>query len=200
MSQHLAGFATGNTASPREALLCSEGTIQVPILLDSGAFDGGNTGKTGEIRAGWLLGRLSASNRFVPCKRTRANGSGSTSVTLIVDNAAAFKVGDSVTLAGTNSTAVSAINYSSNTLTLAVSRSWSDDAVIASGDGASVPRGVLLDNVTMQQSDESAASHKSAGMLIQGAVKVAKLLGDVSSIRLDVSGIYGIRFSDDFGL
>lgn len=201
MGQHLAGFASGNTASPREVLLSSEGTIRVAVLIDgSNAIDGGNTGQTDLLRAGWILGKISSTHRFVPCKRTRANGAGTSATALVVDNAAAFKVGDAISIGGGASTTISAIVYSSHQLTLAAARTWSDDAVVAATDGSATPRGVLLDNVDLQQSDESTASHKSAGMLIQGAVQVDQLLGDVATVRLDVSTIYGIRFSDDYGL
>lgn len=201
MSQ-LPGFEVGRSVEPREVVLTDAGSIRVPIVVDGDiSIDGANTGFTYEIRAGWLMGRT-ASGRWCPCKRTRTNGaSGGSSSTATVHNAAAFRVGDAIDIGATTNRNITAVNYAANTITFDGSAvSWSDGAAVAARDGSQTCRGVLLDFVRLRNADNTQSAHKSAGLLIQGAVKVERLLGDVTAIRADSNAkLAGIRFSDDHG-
>lgn len=89
--------------SPREIFINDSGKSILPgpnYLDPTYAIDGRNTGRTDEIRAGIIVAMVTASKLWCPCKRSKANGVGRASTALIVDDARAFKVGDSVAVKG----------------------------------------------------------------------------------------------------
>lgn len=201
MSQFLPGYEAGRAREPREVLWTRDGMIQAPIVVDKTARDGGNGDFPDEIRAGWLLGRVSATGRWVPCKRTRVSaGGGATAATIPVDNADAFVVGDVIRVGADADKTVAAVDYDASTLTVSgAAFPFADGEAVVSQDGSAVCRGILLDFVRLRDAD-GAAVHKSAGLLIQGAVKTGMLLGDLAAIRADASArLAGIRFSDEHG-
>jgi hypothetical protein len=51
--------------------------MQDGITLGSAGYDGSNTSYESYIRAGWLMGKITSSGLWVPCKRTKTNGAGS---------------------------------------------------------------------------------------------------------------------------
>ncbi|CAK9089696.1 Uncharacterized protein SCF082_LOCUS52490 [Durusdinium trenchii] len=70
-------------------------------LIDSTyAYDGSNTSYETELRKGWLMAKITSSGKWVPCKRSDANGTGAASTSFVATNAAAFKEGDTVTIGG----------------------------------------------------------------------------------------------------
>ena len=74
--------------TPRIILMSDQGVIELPgpAIMDSvNAYDGANTNRTDEMLAGLILAQITASKKWVPVKRTQANGAGSTTATLIVD-------------------------------------------------------------------------------------------------------------------
>lgn len=201
MSSHLPGYEAGRTLSPREVLLSAEGAIVVPIALDGvNGTDGANANVPFEIRAGWLLGQISASGLWVPCKRTRTTGAGGTGTAITVINAAAFKVGEAIDVGNDTNQTIAAVNYGTNTITLAGSITWAASEAVVARDGTQTCRGILLDFVRLRNDDNSAPANKSASMLIQGAVKASMVLGDLAAVRADTAAkLAGIRFSDEHG-
>lgn len=97
----LPGQRAGRTAVPRNILDHQEGISYGRGVIDSdNAYDGANTGYEDEIREGTPLAKITASKLFVPCKRSAANGQGVASQALIVNDARAFKVGETVAIKG----------------------------------------------------------------------------------------------------
>ena len=66
---------------------------------------------------------------YIQTGNTLANGTGSSATALIVDDADFFSPYSVISIASTDDVQVTAVNYSTNTLTIA-SSSWSDNAVI----------------------------------------------------------------------
>lgn len=203
MSQQLPGYEPGRSLTPREIKFSDAGSIQIPIIIDGTlAIDGKNTGFTYEIRAGWLMGKTN-SGRWVPCKRTRANGaSGGSSNSIVVHDSSAFRVGDAIDVAAAANRTITAIDYQTDTITFNGSATtWSDNAVVVARDGSQTCRGILLDFVRLRNASNTQPVNNPASLLIQGAVKTDRLLGDVAAIRADPDAkLAGIRFSDDYGL
>lgn len=201
MSQHLPGYEVGRSMVDREVLFSGAGLISVPVVLDGNkAIDGANGSFTYEIRAGWLMGRVTTGGLWRPCPRTTASGSGSSSTALVVVNAAAFRAGDTIKIGSNANVVANAINYATNTLTLASAQSWSSGDAVRVQDGSETCRGVLLDFVKLRTDDNTLPASRSAGMAIQGAVKAGMLLGDAAAIRADTAAkLAGIRFSDEHG-
>jgi hypothetical protein len=187
--------------TPRAILMNTEGTIPLvgPLVIDSvNAYDGGNTNRVDELRAGMLMAQITASKKWVPCKRTRANGAGSSATALIVTDARAFKVGEKLQVGSNANCVISAINYSTNTITLSATKTWSDlDVVYATtlGDGtttaagAETCRGVLKEGVRLLSGVvfETTWVDKPATILAGGYFNSSYILGDLAAIKADTA-------------
>lgn len=190
--QNLPGYAEDRTVSPKDiqAQAGKGREIAFPVTLDKDAsYDGARgTGYEKYIRGGCFLAY--SSSLWAPCKRTKANGSGSSSTSLTVDNATHFKAGDSIIIGYQTAQAIVSINYSTNVVTLTSSASWKDnDPVYVAAWGTA--RGILLDDeVVLWNAYKTAAAAKTAQMLVGGYVKHAQLLGDVAAILEDPLSAY----------
>ena len=212
------GQRDGITTNPRIVLLSTEGVTRLPggVTIDATyAIDGGNTGKTDELRAGWLLAQITSSGLWVPLKRTTVaadfsgSGSGNTGNDLPVANAAAFKADDQITVtvaAGTVNVTVSSVNYTQNTLTLdtAVDNPPVGGAVYARGDiaGAETARCILGEHVKLLDLDDQVWRDKQAGdVYLAALVDKSQILGDVDAARTSGnSELSGILWGDRQGL
>lgn len=201
MSQ-LPGLGAAQTSVPREVLYSSEGAITGPIVLDGTiGIDGRSPTQTFDVRAGWLLGRVTATGRFVPCKRTTVNNANGTGTSFVVANSSAFRAGDVITVGTSTNLTISSVNYTANSITVATSFTWTNGAAVFAQDGSAICRGVLLDFVRLRTPENLAPASKGASMLVQGLVRTDMILGDLSAIRADtLSRLAGIRFSDEHGL
>ena len=84
---YLGGTRAGRTITPRNILKRTGDDFYLPgpLVLDAGSatykrsVDGKNTSYTNELRAGCIMAQITASKKWVPCKRTtvEAGGSGS---------------------------------------------------------------------------------------------------------------------------
>ncbi|MBY0587106.1 hypothetical protein K2X85_08010 [bacterium] len=201
MSQ-LPSYQIRQTLVPREVLYASEGIITGPIVLDGDrGIDGRSPTQSSDIRAGWLLGRINANSRWVPCKRTRVSNANGTGTSFIVVNASPFRVGDVITVGNDANLTISAINYSTNSITVSTSFTWADAEAVFAQDGSGTCRGVLLDNARLRNADNTAPSAKGGTLLVQGLVRSDMILGDLTAIRADTgSRLAGVLFTDEQGL
>ena len=172
-------------------LATMEGAVTLPggVTIDSSvAYDGANTSFETLIRSGWVLAKNTSSGKYVPCKRSQANGAGSSSAALTVDNAAAFKAGDALQIGSTTGT-ISSVNYSTNVITLTATKSWSDnDVVYCSTNGTGTPTCVLGEDVDLYQTDTRAVADCTAGVVyLAGTLKSDRVYGDLAAMRA-VSG------------
>lgn len=202
MSTILPGTRVGRSMVPREIMLSREAMIQVPIVLDPTLSVDGRNDVLFEIRPGWLMGRVAASGRWTPCKRTTVTSTGgATAATIPVVNAAAFRVGDTISVGGDTGKQITAINYQTNVITVAgAAFTFASSEPVLAEDGSQTCRGALLDFARLRDEDGVTPVPRSAGLLIQGAVQTAMLLGDVAAIRADgAARVGGLRFSDEHG-
>lgn len=173
------------TYTPREFFYSLEKQKIKPggILLDgTNGIDGGNTGYTYDLRAGWLMGQITASGKYVPLKRTRVKtGTTGTVTALTVDNAAAFIAGDVITVGADTGLTVSAVDYTTNTLTISSTAVVDGEAVFAE-DGSKTCRGILFEFARLRNYDNSAAADKIAMLLTGGVINTAGLLGDWAAL------------------
>lgn len=195
--------------TPRQILMSTFDCVELPgpIWIDgTNAGDGSNTGRVDEIRAGWLMAQITGSKKWVPCKRTQANGAGVTSTTLIVDNAAAFLVGETLQI-GSTTGIISAINYSTNTITLTATKSWSDNDVVytitfkdgaTSAAGVEIARAVLLESVRLLTGIpyETTQVDKEAAIVSQAYINSTMVLGDKAAVLAVTNYLAHIMWSD----
>lgn len=184
--------------TPRAILMNTEGAIPLagPNVLDSvNAYDGGNTNRVDEIRAGWLMAQHTATTKWSPCKRTRANGAGVATATLVVSNAAAFQVGEKLQVGSNANCVISTINYLTNTITLSATKSWSDLDVVytttlkdgtTSAAGYEIPKAINKQGVRMLSGVpfESTYVDKACPLWAGGYFNSSMILGDLTAARL----------------
>ena len=165
--------------------------MQDGITLSSAGYDGSNTWYESYIRAGWLMGKITSSGLWVPCKRTKTNGAGSATATLVVDNAAAFKAADVLVIGGTTGT-ISSIVYSTNTITLSATKTWGDNEPVYVADGSQTARGILLDEeVKLWDVEKTNNVAKPGQLLFHGGIESSKVLGDLTACLEDPENLLG---------
>jgi len=99
--QSVPGMRIGPTRTNRNCLWSDRGLQTVAGTIDStNAYDGSNTSYEQELRAGMPMARVTATKKWIPCKRTLTNGAGDAATALIVDDVRAFKAGETVTIGG----------------------------------------------------------------------------------------------------
>lgn len=190
MGHKLPGYEAGRSVTPREILYSPEGAAYKPggIVVDgTKSKDGANTNYTFELRAGWAMGRITASGKYCPCKRTQVNGTSGSVTQITVDNAAPFVVGDTITVGGDTGKVITAIDYTANTIDWSGAITVADNDVVFCEDGSGICCGFLADFVRLRNADNDAAEDKSAKLLIEGKVNKAMLLGDIDAIIATLS-------------
>lgn len=181
--------------TPRQILMATHNVIELPgpITIDgTNSQDGANTGRVDELRAGWLMAQITATKKWVPCKRSQANGAGSSATALIVDNAGAFIAGETLQI-GSTTGVISSVNYSTNTITLTASKSWSDNDVVytitlkdgtTTAAGAEIARAILANTVRLLSGVpfETTQLDKEGVLFGAGYFDSTMILGDKAAI------------------
>lgn len=186
------GYETGRSMTTREiAYGASPLEIKPGGITLNGTIgiDGGNTGYTNEIRSGWALGRITATGLYVPCKRTQVNATGATGTAFVVDNAAAFIVGDAIDVGADTNLTITAINYGTNTITVGSSFTWADNEAVVARDGSQTCRGFLYEFRKLRNDSNDAAANKEGNMVVGGELNQAQLLGDIAAILADATSV-----------
>lgn len=203
MAHTIPGQVSGRVISPRNVLLSDVGVRRVSGVLDATyCYDGSYTGYEKVIRAGTIMALLST-GLWVPCKRTLINDSNGTDTTWVVDNAASLQVGDVVTIGGDTALTISAINYSTNTITIASTTVADNDAVYATTPaGSDVARGILNEEIDLwDEVSRTYIDRPTSQIIIAGLVDPNQILNSVAAIRA-ASGMYlgNIQWGDDHGV
>lgn len=207
MNSRLPGYEESPRTEPREVLRADQGTITAAVVVDGElAVDGSSPTESYDLRAGWLMGRVTATRRWTPCKRTRvANSTESSSAAgsfthFSVENAAPFRVGDVITVGANTGLTITAVNYADQRLTVDDNINVTDDEAVFAEDGSATCRGILLNFVRLR-SKEGSVIHRPATLLVQGLVQTGQILGDLAAVRADTnSQLAGILFTDQQGL
>lgn len=195
------GQVTGRTISYRSCLMSEKNLIVGRGILDaSKSYDGKNTGYEYDIRPGTPMGLIAATGLWVPCRRTKlSTGNTGTTTTIVVDDARAFMVGDVISVGADTTITVTAINYGTNTLTIASTAVVDGEAVIVA-DGSATCRGILNEFVSGLDPDGQLRDKQISVIVMAGYVDYSAILGDIATIRA-ASGMYlnHIVWSDQQG-
>lgn len=190
--QSLPGYAEDRLVTPREiqAQAGKDRAISFPVTIDKDAsYDGARgTGYEKYIRGGAFLAY--SSGLWAPCKRTKANGSGSSSTALTVDNATHFKAGDSVIIGYQAAQSIVSIDYSTNVITLTSSVSWNDNDPVYVAAWSTARVLLIDDEVVLWNDFKTGYANKTAQAMASGFVKTSQLLGDVTAILEDPLSAY----------
>ena len=200
--------------TPRQFLMETHNVVVLPgptVLDVTNAYDGANTGRVDELRAGQLMAQITASEKWLPVKRTVVVGSG-TLTALVVRNAAAFQVGETISVGADTGIVITAIDYATNTLTITSTTVVDGEAVVCttlkdgstSAAGAEIARGILNSSVRMlsgipYETDKVA---KSCVIVCKAFVNTTMILGDYAACLASGVTNYldGILWSDRQGV
>ena len=123
------GYAAQTYHSPRVILHAVEDpqTLYLPGggWLDSAARYRGET----IIPAGTPIAQDPSGGAHLPWKGTLANGAGTASTALVVDDASFYSVGDAIYVGGSDRT-VAAVDYATNAITLNSAATWADNSLV----------------------------------------------------------------------
>lgn len=184
MSTPVPGYTSGRSVTPRRVLSQAgrdHHAVYGVIVSGSASIDQGNTSYTKYLRGGAFLAYNSGV--YAPVKRTKANGSGSSSTSLTVDSAIHFQAGDSV-IVGDN-TAQAIVSVSGSVITLTSAITWTDNCPVYV-DAYKTAVGILVDDeVNLWNADKSANVNATAVMVARGLVNYSALLGDITAILED---------------
>ncbi len=194
------GQRSGVSVTPRDCLLSYNGVNYGRGVIDAtNAYDGANTSHEDEFRPGTIMAQVTATKLWVPCKRTAVTGSG-TLTALVVDDARAFKAGDIISVGADTSITISAINYGTNTMTIASTTVLAGEAVVCTSlAGSEIARGILNEFVKTKDEDGTARNKQFGQMVIRGLVDNSLCLGDLAGILAATNYLSGITFGNNVG-
>ena len=122
MEHNPLGFQQERTVPPDLNILFSDKFLLEGrgVIDKDNAYDGGQpTGYEYSFSPGTPMAKITASGLWVPCKRTQVNGTSGAATAVVVDDARFFKVGDVITIGADAAITIAAIDYDTNTLTIA---------------------------------------------------------------------------------
>jgi hypothetical protein len=226
----LGGTRVGRTVTPRVMLKRTGDDMYLPgpLVLDGGSatyrrsVDGSNTGYTNELRVGCIMAQVTATKKWVPCKRTTVSaagsgsGSGAGSAVMPVVNAAFFIVGETITIEGTSGGTITkvltAVDYANNLLTFSGAIQYNTGAAVyvstfsdgtTSAAGCEIPRALLAQTVwtnNLEDAIDAAAGtlyDKAIQLLYRGYVDEDYIIGDYAAARAaTVNYLDGILWDD----
>lgn len=208
MTAPIIGERSGRTYTPKTLLRDTKLTrYERGILGSATLYDGKSDHGSAYpymLEVGTLLSRVTATSKLSPLKLTALNGAASADTDLVVDESRFFQVGDTITVGTTDST-ITAIDYTTDTLTVDTATTESDGAVVkARGDlaGAEIPIGILDEFVDGENPSSRAVEDRQVGkMLIWGFVIDSSVVGDLTQGQA-ISGnkLGNIFFQSDHGL
>ena len=157
------------------------------IQIDSAnAYDRSNTDYETMMRPGQIMARIASSKKWVPVKRSKANGAGLASTSLVLDNANHFKVGDDVAIVGKRDSVKMTHNASANSTGLALYLHMDELGENNFGHLESVTAGnadssftTISGSVVKVEDDDAAASGGVAIYFDEDGADGAKLLAAV---------------------
>lgn len=186
--QTLPGIQTGRTVTPKQVLqqAAKDKAITVGIVLDgTNSYDGDHTSYEKYIRGGAVLAFNTSTSLWAPLKRSFATAAGSASTSLVVNNATHFRAADSIIIGTNAAVAISSIDYTTDTITIASAKTWldNDEVYVAAWSQA---RAILLDDeVSLWNHDKSANVNASAQAVLWGYVNQDQVLGDIQAALED---------------
>lgn len=190
-----AGYREGRTVTFRDVLVSPNNALFVGGMIDSDeSYDGANTGYERELRPGTIMGQITATKLWVPCRRTTCTVTG-TVTALTVTDARHFKTGDSISVGADTGLAVSAVNYATNTLTIPSTAVVSGEAVVVA-DGSQTARTILNEHVNLYTPDRVLVNRSFGKGIVFGMVRSGDVLGDLAAIRAATNYLEHIIWDD----
>jgi hypothetical protein len=204
----LPGQRDSISTSPRNIIASytpPPGYIVGGVVIDATfSYDGSQaSGDEQKLRAGIPMAKITGSGLWAPCKRTRVNMTGATATEIVLDDARFFQVGDTVQIGSDTDLEITAIDYATNTITIASTTvADNDDVFVDHADqaGLEICRGFLNEYVNLVDEDHVARDKQASKVVNRGLLANAMILGDLDAIRNETGHyIDGILWDDLHG-
>ena len=193
-----AGYRAGRTVTYRNVLRSPDHVLFTHGMIDaSESYDGKNTGYERELRPGTPMGQITATKLWVPCRRTTTTTTGTVTSVVLTDSRA-FKVGDTISIGSDTGITITAIDYDTDTITIASTTVASGEAVVVA-DGSQTCRCILNEHVNLYTPDRVLVDQSFGKGIIHGLVSSADILGDLTAIRANTNYLNGILWDDQQG-
>lgn len=193
-----AGYRAGRTVTHRNVLRSPDHVLFTHGMIDSAnAYDGKNTGYEKELRPGTPMGQITATKLWVPCRRTTTTTTGTVTAAVLVDSRA-FKVGDTISIGADTGITITAIDYGTDTITIASTTIAAGEAVVVA-DGSQTARCVLNEHVNLYTPDRVLVNKSFGKGIYHGLVSSAGILGDLAAIRANTNYLNLVQWDDYLG-
>ncbi len=197
------GRTVGRSVNGRTILRDTRNVRHEAGVIDAASRDG-KSDYAYELLAGTAMARVAATNRLRPCIRTSlAADVAMGASTAIVAESRFIQAGDTLSI-DENEVTVSAVDYDTDTLSLATpiaAAAVAGDAVAAAGTlaGAEKCVGFLDEFVSLRDKQTEVIGERTTGKLVvQAFVLDDMLLGDIAAIRAADNELGLIHFQDQF--
>jgi len=143
------------------------------------------------VKAGTILGKVTATGLYAPVKKTLLNGAHSAGdTTIAVDDASFFQSGDTITVGNETGLTVSSVDYDNNIITLSagLAGNQADDAEVKAENGLETADCILYNTVDLTTAELTFAD-AAATAVTHAVVKEARVKGANTKTKADLTRI-----------
>lgn len=164
-------------------------------LKGSVCYDGSNTNRIREMRAGILLAQLtSAPSLWVPCIRTTILTAAATAAAFTVNKPHHLYVGCPIQVNGAGTTRnVLTVDYTTGAVTVDGNLTWTTSQPITGTDGAGTCRGILDEFRLVVDPITGLADNFDIKVVIAGNVEKSMVIGDIDAVLADTTSANLLR-------
>lgn len=191
----IAAQSTGRTAGVTAYKVANTGVLW-GVTIDPTATDPGGANMY-LLPAGTCLVRDDTTQLCRPFRGTATTAAASSAATACaVRNARFLKAGDAITVGGTAAT-ISAVNYTTNTLTLASGITWASGAAVVVSGETVIPNGFLDSDTDVRDPiRRTPVATPSVACAYGGEVFLSKCHGDTAAFKALYGGGFDSKFTD----
>jgi hypothetical protein len=175
---------------------------ELTVVLDGDASYDGSYAYPKVIRAGALLGRNTTSGLYAPVKVTTVATSASSINTFVVANAAFFQVGDVISIGATTARTITAIVYSTNSITVsgATFNVTAPTDVVKHTNGTEKAIAIAIETVECRDPENRNNAHKQIRVAVDGFVRSNQVKGDyAAAVALSGNSLSNFIFDTNYG-
>lgn len=158
-----------------------------PLFFDVSKAQGAN-GQRNYLEQGVVIGKITSSGKARICTKTELASEASSATDLTVKNALPFVVGDSIKVNNGSATEITAIDYSTNVITVADAQTATANALVVGTDGSEVPVMITIDPLNFIKADCVLDDVPVEGIDF-GKLNQNKVTGFIDSFKTDLPHI-----------
>jgi hypothetical protein len=180
-----------STLANESAFLAGDQYRAWTVTLDAAKVTA-DTSADKKVKAGTVLGKITATGLYAPVKKSTTattQSTGDSTVTAATGEASFFQVGDVISIGSITGKTITAINTTTNVITISstLGASVATGDVIKTADGLGTAVAVLFNSVNLKDGNSSEAG------VFEGAVYTARLTRYNASVWADLATKFHAR-------